>query len=311
VSANHAGDRVARRRACSPLLEDDPFGPRSAAVAVTIGAWSERGTVRVHNDDHYLILRLGRSQETIATSLTGTAIPDRFDEAGYGMVVADGIGTGAAASVSRVAVRTLVHLVLHFGRWNMRIDPRSASEILERIESCSGALDNLSTRGRLVGSLPVSPTTLTAAYSAGDEIFIAHVGRSRAYFFRDGALRQLTRDQTIHQQLDARLRPLPAASSAEDLRHILTDAISGAAGTARVQLARVHARDGDSLMLCTDGVTDAVADDQIADLLADNRSPAEQCRSLTSLAIDQGSQDNVTVVVARYCTPTGGRSALQ
>lgn len=301
MSAYHAGNGVARRLACSPLLEHDPFEPISAAVRVSVGAWSERAIVRADNDDHYLILRLARSQETLATSLTGPMIPGRFDEAGYGMVVADGIGAGAAAS--RVAVTTLVHLVLHFGRWNVRIDARSASEILERIESCYGFPGGMPAGSHHIRACPAM--TMTAAYTTGDELFIAHTGRSRAYLFRDGALRQLTRDQTAEQLLDRRSRPLPVASPAEDLRRILTDAICGRGGTARVQLARLHVLDGDSFMLCTDGLTDVVADDQIADVLAGNRTLTDQCRSLARLAIVQGSQDTATIVLARYCMPAG------
>jgi protein phosphatase len=299
VSVNHAGNRFARRQACSPLIEHDPFEPLPAAVRVSIGAWSERSVVCPGNQDHYLILRLGRSQETLATSLSGPAIPGRFDEAGYGMVVVDAVGSGGAAA--RVAVATLIHLVLHFGRWNLRIDAHSASEILERIESCERFSGDSPSRRQRDGGRPA--TTLTAAYSAGDELIIAHAGRSRAYLFRDGTLRRLTRDVTADPPVEARPRASDTASPAEDLRHILSDAIGGGSRTARVQLARLHVLDGDSLMLCTDGLTDAIADDQIADVLADNRTATDQCRSLARLAVARGSQDNTTIVLAQYCVP--------
>ncbi len=303
----HEADPDARRLTFSPLLERDGFQPLSAAVRVTFGARSETGRVRACNEDHYLILRLGRSQETLATSLSEAEAPGRFDEAGYAMLVADGLGdTGAGAAASRVALTTLVHLVLHFGRWNVRVDARTALEIKERLEWCYGRVDELVTRaGHVVPTLQGMATTLTAAYSAGDEVFIAHVGRSRAYLFRNGNLRQLTRDQTVAQQYETHQRPAPVASQTSDLRRILTDVIGGQGGTAHVQLGRLHLVDGDRLVLCSDGLTASVTDDQIADVLAHRRRVADQCSALVDRALAQGGQDNVTVLLAQYQIPAG------
>ena len=67
-------------------------------------------------------------------------------------------------------------------------------------------------------------TTLTAAYSAGDELFVFHVGHSRAYLYRGGLLTRLTRDQTLAQRLSETGRTIPTELAAHDLRHVLTDA---------------------------------------------------------------------------------------
>src|SRR6185503_20334141 len=85
------------------------------------------------NDDHYLVVRLSRSEETLQTSLTRRDVPRRFDEYAYAAVVADGIGGGGAGAVAaRVAISTLADLELRFGQWNMRIDPESAADIMDR-----------------------------------------------------------------------------------------------------------------------------------------------------------------------------------
>ena len=104
-------------------------------MQVTFGAQSRRGRSRLVNEDHYLVLRLGRHQETLLTSLPDEAIAARFDEYGYAMVVADGMGgTGAGEAASHLAIATLVHLVRHFGKWNLRVDDAIAREIMARAE---------------------------------------------------------------------------------------------------------------------------------------------------------------------------------
>ena len=101
---------------------DEEFRTLSSAIRVEFGACSSPGT-RPANQDHYLVLRLGRHQETIATSLPEGEVPVRFDEAAYGMAVADGMGAvGAGETASRMAISTLAHLALHFAKWNVRIE---------------------------------------------------------------------------------------------------------------------------------------------------------------------------------------------
>ena len=140
------------------------------------------------NDDHYLVLRLGRQQETLATSLSAADVPPRFEEFGYAMLVADGLGEGGAGSVaSRVALSTIAQLALHYGQWNVRIDAQTASEIFERARIVlrarrRGGACEKSHQPAMSGMA----TALTAAYSAGDDLFVAHVGHSRAYLFRQG-----------------------------------------------------------------------------------------------------------------------------
>src|SRR5271156_2518114 len=88
-----------------PSLDSREFPPLSSRVTATFGAQSRRGRMRLVNEDHYLVLRLGRYQETLLTSLPEDAIAQRFDEHGYAMVVADGMGgTGAGEAASHLAI---------------------------------------------------------------------------------------------------------------------------------------------------------------------------------------------------------------
>ena len=294
---------VARRAALSPILASDDFRPLSSSVTVEIGAKSERGPVQPRNTDHYLVMRLGRTQETLATSLSAADLPPRFDEHSYAMLLADGLGEGGVVA-SRTALSTVAHLALHFGRWNMRIDPAAAADIIERAEFYYSRADAaVLTGSRANPVLQGMATTLTAAYTVGDELFVAHVGHSRAYLFREGALTLLTRDHTIEQHLADSGRPVSVERRAQDLCHILTDAVGAGGGQPMVEVERFKLKDGDALLLCSNGLTDAVSEGQIADVLALRRKPDEQCALLTDLAFQQGARDNVTVIVGYFQIP--------
>lgn len=298
-------DRVTWRRAISPLLDNSEFQPLASRVRVEFAARSDAGKVRTSNEDHYLILRLERTQETIATSLTEAEAPRRFDEFGYAMLVADGLGgTGPGGVASRVAISALVHLVLHYGRWNVRIDQKTAFDVIERLDWCYGQVaDAVVRKSRSAPELAGMATTMTAAYSGGDDLFIAHVGHCRAYRFRSGELRQITKDQTLRRHLAASKQPTPVARATADLRHILTDTIGGSLGAPHVQLEHHKLQHGDCLLLCSDGLTAMLADDRIADILAERRALGDTCNALVDLALARGGIDNVTVLLAQYEIP--------
>ena len=301
-----SGDRdTARRKALSPILGLDDNLPSSSSVRVKIGARSHQGALRQRNEDHYLVVRVGRDQETLATSLSGSDVPPNFEEAGYAMIVADGLGEGGAGSVaSRVALSTFAHLALHHGKWNVRIDPVTAEQIMERAEWFYSQVDAaVHTRASSNPVLKGMTTALTAAYSAGDDLFIAHVGHSRAYLFRDGHLTLLTRDHTIERHLADTNRPAAVERRAQDLKHILTDAVGAAGAHPLVEVERFQLMNGDCVLLCTNGLTDMIDEARIAEVLALRRDPTQQCDVLVEMANRAGGGDNVTVIIAEYQIP--------
>src|SRR5215203_1051828 len=102
-----------RRLGITPYFEPPNFPPPSALVHPRFGAHSRLGRFHTVNEDHYLIMRVGRSQETLLTSLPDNLVDTRFDEEGFAMVVADGLGnSGAGEAASRVALVTLIQLIL-------------------------------------------------------------------------------------------------------------------------------------------------------------------------------------------------------
>jgi serine/threonine protein phosphatase PrpC len=198
-------DEANRRDLLSSLLSADDFRPASAVVHAEFAARSHRGLARRENEDHFLVLRLSRQQEALFTSLDRRDIPDRFDESAYCAVLADGIGPGGAGALAaRMAVSTLAHLAIRFGKWNMRIDPKTASEIMERSEwFYRRTHETILKRSREDATLAGMGSTLTGIYSTGNDLFVAHVGHSRCYLFRKGLLTQLTRDQTLQERLSS------------------------------------------------------------------------------------------------------------
>lgn len=296
---------VARRRALSPVLAVDEFRPLSSTVRVELAARSHRGLVRTRNEDHHLVVRLDRKQETVSTSLAEADVPDSFEEHGYGMLVADGLGVeGAGGVASRVAISTLAHLAIHYGRWNVRVDGRTAVEIMERAEWFYRRVnDAVVERSHSNPLLVGMSTTLTAAFSAGKDLFLAHVGHSRAYLFRDGDLRQLTKDQTLEQRMTESSGPAAVRSVAKDLEHILTDTLGGTTSGPLVEVGHIALRDGDHVLVCTNGLTDMASEPQIAEVLALGRQVDEECQMLVDLALEGGGRDNVTVLLARYRIP--------
>src|SRR5690349_9776462 len=250
--------RVEQRRALGPILNAETFQTLSSAVRVELGATSRRGKLRPQNDDHFLAIQLARSQTVMRTSLAASDLPGRFEEQAYAFMVADGLGDGGKGSMaSRVALSTFAHLALHYGQWNVRIDGYTATQVMERAQRFYERInDAVLKQGQAHAELRGIATTLTAAYSAGDDLFIAHVGHSRAYCYRDGDLMRLTADHTLEERKTAGPQLQSVPRSSQDLQHILTDALGGKRGLPEVLIEHFRIHHGDRLMLCTNGLTD-------------------------------------------------------
>ena len=256
------------------------------------------------NEDHYLVVRLGRYEETLLTSLTDLDVPPRFDEYAYAAVVADGIGGGGAGAVAaRLAISTLAQLEVRFGRWDMQSIRRSRPTSWSGPDSSTVAPMRPFSWYRAHLDLGRIAATLTATYSAGNHLFVANVGHSRCYLFRQGRLSQLTRDQTLRERLANTAAPISVGRGLEDVQHILTDSIGADVEGPRVTVEHFRLANDDCLLLCTNGLTDMVPEDDIAETLASRRTPEEQCDLLVDTALTNGGHDNVTVVLTTYEIP--------
>jgi serine/threonine protein phosphatase PrpC len=283
--------------------------PFSSRVRLDIAARTDPGKVRPNNEDAFIVFRSGRYLERLATSLS-EPLPERFEEMGYAFVVADGMGGAASGEVaSDLAIRAGVSLVLSATKWSLKLDdPETRQQEIH--EACDKARRyiarihaTLIEQSRLDPKLAGMGTTFTAAYSVGSDLFTFHVGDSRAYLWRHGALRQLTRDDTLAQHLADTGSITQDEVVRHQWKHVLTEALGGRGGEVHVQVQHLELQDGDVLMLCSDGLSDMVDDAAIAESLAAASTAQAGCDGLMDLALQRGGRDNVTVVVARYVIP--------
>jgi protein phosphatase len=279
----------------------------SASVRIDAGALSHPGKVRPNNEDHYLVLRYGRTITTWLTNLPDGQVPDRFEEAGYSLIVADGMGGQAAGELaSSMAISVGINLVLNTPQWILRVTEQEAQAAMERMRERFRRIDAvLHERARSDPTLTGMGTTLTVALSIGADLFLCHVGDSRGYLFRNGNLHRLTRDHTLAQAMADIGQLTPEEASRHRLRHVLTQAIGLQNGQVEAEIQHLQLADGDYLLLCTDGLTDLVAEAHIAEVFRRLPSSGEACRELVDLALEAGGRDNVTVVLARYSIPEG------
>src|SRR6266496_1002107 len=155
--------------------------PASSLVRVEIAAATHRGHVRDNNEDHYLAVRFKRSLETLFTNVGEGILQDSFDETGYGMLVADGMGGMAAGEVaSRMALCKLVELVVNTPDWIMRFNQREDSAIvMQRITQRFRQVDDVLREQAANDSTFLGMgTTLTVAASLGATLLIGHIGDS-------------------------------------------------------------------------------------------------------------------------------------
>jgi serine/threonine protein phosphatase PrpC len=129
---------------------------------------------------------------------------------------------------------------------------------------------------------------------------VAHVGDSRSYLSRRGILHRLTRDHKLVEDM-VRHGALSAEEGATHRwRHLITNAIGGTDPDIKVEVHKLHLEAGDAVLLCSDGLTNMLADEEISQMLEKDVDPKQACRWLVEQANEKGGKDNITVILARY-----------
>ncbi|HEV2871481.1 MAG TPA: Stp1/IreP family PP2C-type Ser/Thr phosphatase [Actinomycetota bacterium] len=208
--------------------------------------------------------------------------------------VADGLGGHQGGEVaSAAAIEPLAALD---GRELAK--PAEAAEVLAAAirEANAAIIDRAAGDPGLWGM----GTTVTAAALAGDRhLQLAHVGDSRAYLLRDGSLEQLTTDHTVVGELVRRGRLTPAQAAIHPERSILTRAVGLDPRIPVDTPDPIDLHPGDQVLLCSDGLTEAVPDPRIGEILSTEPDGTAACASLIDAANDAGGPDNITVVLLR------------
>ena len=203
-------------------------------------------------------------------------------------VVADGMGGAQAGEVaSRIAVETFERELPDAGSPEERL-ASCVREANRRIYELSRAEHERAGMG----------TTLTAAYLDDAHVAIAHVGDSRAYLLRDGELTRLTRDHSLVEELVRRGKLTEEQAAEHPQRSIITRAL-GPEPEVEVDTVSYPVRDGDVLLLCSDGLTSMVAEDRVGEILASAGGLEQAAELLIREANEAGGRDNITVVLLR------------
>jgi serine/threonine protein phosphatase PrpC len=301
VEGSETGPPPQPRAPAGVKLENPP----SSLVEVDLAAQSHAGTARPNNEDRYLIVRLERSLQAVLSNLPESVLPHISGETAYGLVVADGVGRMPAGGIaSSIAVRKLVDLVVKTPDWIMKMSRRKAVVVKRRLTRYFRRIDTaLREQGEKDPRISGMGTTLTVACSLGADLFLAHIGDSRAYLLRADKLYQLTRDHTFARALIKARGTNTKDAVLGDMRRVLTAALGSSVEWYEPDIQRLYLRHGDRLLLCTDGLNEWVDAENIGSILRNANSADEACRALIKAALRVGGNNDITVVLAWYRFP--------
>lgn len=248
-----------------------PAGPR-AAVHLDVAARSDPGLERQGNEDSFLVV-----------APPGWTV----------LAVCDGMGGANAGEVaSATAVDVLREVVTTGGAPATR--GALGRRLLHGVEEAGRRVFAASRRTRALSGMG---TTATACALVGDALYVAQVGDSRAYLFRDGHLSQLTRDQTLATLMQERGQLAPEDVAAFPYGHVILQAV-GTSEHLEVDLTRVRVARGDVILVCSDGLYGPLQHEALRAVLARDLTPAAACEALIDLANEAGGPDNITAIVA-------------
>ncbi|MEQ9407116.1 MAG: protein phosphatase 2C domain-containing protein [Fuerstiella sp.] len=268
------------------------------------------GRVRPSNQDHYLIAdmrRLLNIRDSSLPQLDGNALVGW--QPGELLMVADGMGGYAhGGRASQLAIQQMaIHLrdlICEFHNLHSSND----AEFRKALKKAPVRIQQmLQQEGKADPDKSQMGTTLTAVYVSWPDFYLLHVGDSCCFLFRDGKLRQLTKDHTLAQSL------IDAGIKKEDIpynsyHHVLSNSISASDAEPKPDLIRDRLKPGDVLLLSTDGLTRHVSSEEIAAVMESGDSAADRCAQLIELANSRGGHDNITVVIAD-CTASASASS--
>jgi serine/threonine protein phosphatase PrpC len=270
-------------------------------IAVRSFGLTDQGKVRSSNEDQFLIGELARILWVRQTSLPQPQThhgPNR----GHIFLVADGMGGHKAGEVaSALTVASIEGFILHLLKRFSNLQATDEQTVLKDFQAALRQAD-----ARLFEEASHHPefsgmgTTLTLAFVCGWTLFVVHAGDSRCYLLHKGTLRQLTIDHNVAAEMARRGMIKPEEVRHHHFRHMVTNILGGTETGVRVDMQRIDLEPGDAVLLCSDGLTDMLPDDNLTAILAAEREPQRTCEQLVAQANAQGGKDNITAIVARF-----------
>jgi serine/threonine protein phosphatase PrpC len=277
---------------------DQPDDPTTASDNIARGQLTVRyagrtavGQVREHNEDNFVIANLSSGQ----IRPRDQSLEDEIGERGMLFSVCDGMGGAAAGEVaSQMAVDILVEAMRRGASPKNR--DALARRLVQAVEEAGRRIFQSAQKER---SRRGMGTTTTAAVLIDKVLFLGEVGDSRGYLLRDGQLKQITKDQSLVNQLIEAGHLTEDEAEAFEHSNIILQAL-GTAESVNVDLTFVELRKGDRLLLCSDGLSGLVHTDTLRTALAEVKDPSDCCLKLIELAEAGGGHDNITCIVADF-----------
>lgn len=274
-----------------------PFLFQRRAIKLSVGARTDVGRERKNNEDAFLLTDLsGADGATTKPRDHGLVGPK-----GFLLIVADGMGGASAGEVaSQMATQLISGRILE--TWTPEVKP-TADQLGRRMAEAIGlANDHIHRRSLEEPELHGMGTTLTAVGILDRALVFAQIGDSRAYLVRTGEVEQVTVDQSLVHHLVESGQLTEEEALNTPGRNMVLQAL-GPSPSVEVEVTHREARRGDTLVLCTDGLSGVVSSEEIRDAVMRTHDPGVACDDLVELANSRGGPDNVTVIVARLDGP--------
>lgn len=276
-------------------------GPRPRDEELDLFGMTHRGLVRQENQDHFLLATVNPQVIIHGTSLPSIdALPLRGQRLATILMVADGVGGGVAGEgASRLASETITRYLASSINCYHSVGPSRDRELLDALNAAAlEAHSAVRAESEEKHAGQTNATTLTLGIVVWPWLYVVQVGDSRYYYYSGGKLRQISRDQTVAQDLVKQGLLTAAEAKSSPFNNMLSSAIGG--DNAMPVVTRVNVAERGSVQLvCTDGLTKHVTDAEIGEAISSMTSAEQVTKDLVQLALDRGGRDNITVVVGR------------
>lgn len=284
-----------------PVTEVSPSVVRPRDNELDLFGITHTGRVRSSNQDQFLLCTVHPQVVVHGTSLTDTsAITLRGERVATIMLVADGVGGSADGSeASRLATIAVTEYFASAMKCWHTAGSASEHEFTTALrEAAIEAHRRVKEQSAVQLDGRKMATTLSVGIVVWPWLYVIQVGDSRCYQFQDGVLQQVTRDQTLAQEMIDRGALTPERAHNSPLNHVLSSAIGADDAVPEISRVDVSQR-GCITLVCSDGLTKHVTDEEIRTACERMQNSEQLCRELLDLALERGGSDNITIVAGR------------
>ena len=268
--------------------------PEHNEIIVHVFGRTDVGRTREHNEDAFVVVDLSTNDASLQPSVR----QHRLGARGTLFMVADGMGGAAAGEIASQMATEIV--LKEFREHWLPLQDLTAdafARVLKRaVQSANQQIHGYASSHQEFRGMG---TTATIAGLLADTLYLAQVGDSRGYLVRDGVAKQITKDQSLMQKLIEAGELTEEEAAQSERRNIILQAL-GPEPAIKVDLTHQRVRRGDTLVLCSDGLSGQVTKDDIARVVLEEKDLVQACRRLIDMANSVGGPDNITVIIARF-----------